>query len=170
MFIREFNSFQNLQNYISGNASEGRYFVTEDETREGKPAEYYYTGTELIPISADGGKVEITQITKMDREANQTETLSIEVSSKAIIDVYKLLPGEEGVVTLHRDFDNSDASSFDYDERFVVFDGKMRLRDEVVVQGSSSPLEDGYVVEFDLSELADFDVLSLEVVEGQVGL
>lgn len=166
MFIKEFSSFQNLQNYIAGSASEGRYFVKRDETRENRPAEYYYTGVELIPISADGSKVGVIQITKMNRVAGQVDVLEYGTNSKTIIDPYKLFPGEEGVITLHRDFNNADASNFDYDERFVIFDGKMRLKNEVEIQGTATEIDDGYVIEFDLSELSDFDLLGLQVIEG----
>lgn len=52
------------------------------------------------------------------------------IMDKAIIQPYKFIEGEQGIVETLKTFDNSEADNFYYNEENVVFDGAMKIKDE----------------------------------------
>ena len=52
MFIKQFNTKSEFDNYIQGNATIGRYFIVSDENNNNKPTEYYWDG---INVNFIGG-------------------------------------------------------------------------------------------------------------------
>ncbi|MFA5586431.1 MAG: hypothetical protein WDA02_07810 [Saccharofermentanales bacterium] len=52
MFIKQFNTKTEFDNYIQGNATIGRYFIVSDENNNNKPTEYYWDG---INVNFIGG-------------------------------------------------------------------------------------------------------------------
>ena len=52
MFIKQFNTKSEFDNYLQGNATIGRYFIVSDENNNNKPTEYYWDG---INVNFIGG-------------------------------------------------------------------------------------------------------------------
>ncbi len=114
--------------------------------------------------------VEVFQIVKLERQANDESIIPFENDSRIVIDAFKLIPGEQGVVKILKDFDNSEAENFIYDEAKVEFDGVMKLKTLTETKDMVFIKEEGdgaiYEVELDFSDVGK--LLSLEVVEKSV--
>lgn len=133
----------------------------------------------------------VTQITKVDVLGTVKRTSKINVkapytheivlseplSLKDIaVSVLEFVGNEEGVVHYTAEYNNGESTSFDFDDRFIVFDGLMRLKDEYdfIVTEVEENFFETEIIDFsefvDIEEVAiDYDKITLKAVpQGQI--
>jgi hypothetical protein len=71
IFVKDFQSYSELQGYCGGTASPGLYFVKIDETKDNKPTQYFYDGTNIVVIS---GNPKSSEVELINSSSNFTAT------------------------------------------------------------------------------------------------
>lgn len=91
-----------------------------------------------------------------------TEPLSIEDVACTVLEY---VGADSGVVHYQASYNNGESTSFDYDDRYVEFDGVMKLKEDYSYQMAEvEQLEDGnvYECEIDLDEFVDMKEFNID--------
>ena len=118
------------------------------------------------------GKIEVKQVTKLNiiatEENPHTTTIEREFDNKfdrVPVEVLKMIGGEEGVIEVIADFDNSDKDDF-LPNPYVAFDGTMHLKTDYRFETKKiEETEDIYSFDFNKLNIFGDDILSIECSE-----
>ncbi|MDQ0176740.1 hypothetical protein [Bacillus chungangensis] len=121
-----------------------------------------------IPNVTIGGNLK--KITKLNIEAPYEHTITLEQPLKiedVAVSVLEYVGDEVGVTHYEAEYNNGESENFDYDKRFVQFDGHMKLKENHrYVLTSIEKVEEDYELleseEINLNDYVDFGNLSVD--------
>ena len=134
---------------------------------------YYLTGTGSwgIPSGGSGGGSNYLQVTKTSVTAPKEVKISLPKSTRfqyAPPSVLFFVAGSTNIIETACDFDNGDADDFTYTEKYVYFDGAMKLSTEfAVTQEEPTALGDGYLYVGETINVGEYK--TIENIEAGVG-
>lgn len=103
----------------------------------------------------ENGLVVTSTIAATANMAYQIPTVKYLIPSKAIAQVYRMIPSSTNVINYQNSFDNSESKSFDYDDQKVQFDGVMKIKD--MYEFPFTPVDDYFETpQIDFSEFVEF--------------
>ncbi len=152
------NTTQELINIIN----QAKVTIASNLMDKGLVAYQYEPLSNLVNKVAFIPNVEISaglkRVTKLNIQAPYTYTIELERPLRVedvCATVLELVGADSDVVHYEVNFDNSDASSFDFDPRFVEFDGHMKLKEKHLFNLTKiSEIEE----EFELYESEEIDL------------
>lgn len=113
--------------------------------------------------SGQGSGANILQKTYLNKIANDSLYISTTdefTLNKCIVQLYKFIPGNQDIVEVLKNFNNTNAESFYYNTEVVEFRGTMKIKDTTTIISTLN--EDG-IYETPIINKADF--LNIEGIE-----
>ena len=123
--------FVETNNHLPSKGEENKlYVVKSDSTQKNKQTIYGFFNDKYHLLGGVGdAEIKRNQVTKLGVVAPLSVDINIEATqdfNRFPVEVLKVKPGTQNVVSTVCNFDNADATSFEPNE-FVKFDGKMQL-------------------------------------------
>lgn len=115
-----------------------RAIANRDSTNLPAPVsrnDYYlkYICENINSSTGDSGNASMNQIVKMDVKGNEKIIIPFNeenVDDKLIIHCYEYLESLETIITIMKQFNNSNSRNFHYNSELISFDGGMHIKNE----------------------------------------